>query len=205
MPSRAISRPIAWKTHAKISIPTRSACNQIKQDQRLDLAIPITLHGSLDTCVSAPLLSPSRRSRSLALSFHPASSSKRTTNREREREWERERERKREGKPEERRERRAHERSHPLWPCTLPTSVSLYLRAKRGAVSILGPLWERLRVRVCLHANNPVPARRQRLRVAKVVVSIELPPGRETPSRGDRPGQGNEVGPMRSNASMVSR
>ena len=57
MPSRAISRPIAWKTHAKISIPTRSACNQIKQDQRLDLAIPITLHGSLDTCVSAPLLS----------------------------------------------------------------------------------------------------------------------------------------------------
>lgn len=57
MPSRAISRPIAWKTHAKISIPTRSACNQIKQDQRLDLAIPITLHGSLDTCVSAPRLS----------------------------------------------------------------------------------------------------------------------------------------------------
>lgn len=35
----AISRLIAWKTHAKISI---LACNQIKQDQRLDLTIGIT-------------------------------------------------------------------------------------------------------------------------------------------------------------------
>lgn len=35
----AISRPIAWKTHAKISILAR---NQIKQDQRLDLTIGIT-------------------------------------------------------------------------------------------------------------------------------------------------------------------
>lgn len=35
----AISRPIAWKTHAKISI---LACNQIKQDQWLDLTIGIT-------------------------------------------------------------------------------------------------------------------------------------------------------------------
>lgn len=60
MPSRAISRPIAWKTHAKISIPTWSACNQIKQDQRLNLAIPITPYGSPDTCVSALLPSFSR-------------------------------------------------------------------------------------------------------------------------------------------------
>lgn len=39
---RAISRPIAWKTHAKISIPGHLACNLIKQDQRLDLTIGIT-------------------------------------------------------------------------------------------------------------------------------------------------------------------
>lgn len=39
---RAISRPIAWKTHAKISILGHLACNLIKQDQRLDLTIGIT-------------------------------------------------------------------------------------------------------------------------------------------------------------------
>lgn len=37
----AISRPIAWKTHAKISILGHLACNLIKQDQRLDLTIGI--------------------------------------------------------------------------------------------------------------------------------------------------------------------
>lgn len=57
MPGRAISRPIAWKTHAKISIPTRSACNQIKQDQRLDLAIPITLPTAPSTPVRVHLAS----------------------------------------------------------------------------------------------------------------------------------------------------
>lgn len=35
-------RPIAWKTHAKISILGHLACNQIKQDQRLGLTIGIT-------------------------------------------------------------------------------------------------------------------------------------------------------------------
>ena len=143
MPNRAISRPIAWKTHAKISIPTRSACNQIKQDQRLDLAIPITLHGSLDTCVSAPRLSLSLFFLSL---FRTGQSGRTRAARERERGW------KRNWGREKEREREAHERSHPLVVHPL-LSVSLYLCAKRGAVSILGPLWERLRVRVCLHAT----------------------------------------------------
>ena len=166
MPSRAISRPIAWKTHAKISIPTRSACNQIKQDQRLDLAIPITLHGSLDTCVSAPRLSLSLAfslslwlslSLSLALSLSLSNRAERMTRTKADGERERKREGKRNWRKGERerereREREAHERSHPL-VVHPPLSVSLYLCAKRGAVSILGPLWERLRVRVCLHAT----------------------------------------------------
>lgn len=106
-------------------------------------AIPITLHGSLDTCVSAPLLSPSRHSPFRPLSFHPASSSKRTTNTERERE----RVREREGKSEERRERRTHERSHPLWPCTLFLRPYLSIYARNGAQSVYSVRYgKRLRV-----------------------------------------------------------
>lgn len=158
MPSRAISRPIAWKTHAKISIPTRSACNQIKQDQRLDLAIPITLHGSLDTCVSAPRLSFSlslthTHTYSLPPSLPRSNRAVRmTVRRGRRAEREREGERENWGKGEREREKSTNERSRPLVVHPL-LSVSLYLCAKRGAVSILGPLWERLRVRVCLHAT----------------------------------------------------
>lgn len=129
MPSRAISRPIAWKTHAKISIPTRSACNQIKQDQRLDLAIPITLHGSLDTCVSAPLLSslPLSPPFSLSLSLSFPFATKRMTRTD----TKRERERERTGET----EREEHTNVRTPSSCTLLYPyLSIY--ARNGAQSV---------------------------------------------------------------------
>lgn len=146
MPSRAISRPIAWKTHAKISIPTRSACNQIKQDQRLDLAIPITLHGSLDTCVSAPRLSLSLAfslslwlslSLSLALSLSLSNRAERMTRTKADGERERERgeEDWRKGEREREREREKHTNVRTPWSCTLLYPyLSIY--ARNGAQSV---------------------------------------------------------------------
>ena len=177
MPSRAISRPIAWKTHAKISIPTRSACNQIKQDQRLDLAIPITLHGSLDTCVSAPRLSLSLAfslslwlslSLSLALSLSLSNRAERMTRTKADGERERERGGKRIGGREKERGRERERSTRTFAPLgRAPSSIRISLSMRETGRSQYTRAVMGTTTGSSVFARHPHPPRC--LRVTKVV------------------------------------